>query len=82
MTGMEWHIESQDELPNNMGYMITIAEHTDSGHLTGAAITVPCETRLDETPVSTEEAIRDILRQVRMRIGEYLGYVDVSLSKN
>jgi hypothetical protein len=79
---MEWRIESQDELPNNMGYMITLAEHNESGHLTGAAVTVPCETRLDETPVSTEEAIRSILRQVRLRIGEYLGYEAVSLSEN
>ena len=79
---MEWRIESQDELPNNMGYMVTIAEFTDDGHLTGAAVTVPCETRLDEAPVSTEEAIRSILRQVRLRIGEYLGYESVSLSEN
>ena len=31
---MEWRIESQDELPNYMGYMVTIAEFTDGGHLT------------------------------------------------
>jgi hypothetical protein len=79
---MEWRIESQDELANNMGYMVTIAEFTDDGHLTGSAVTVPCETRLDEAPVSTEEAIRSILRQVRLRIGEYLGYEAVSLSEN
>ena len=80
--GMEWRIEIQDELPNNMGYMVTLAEHDDEGHLTGAAVTEPCETRLDEAPVSTEEAIRDILHQAWQRIGEYLGYETVQLSKN
>ena len=65
-----------------MGYMITLAENDDSGHLTGAAVTVPCESKLDDAPVSTEEAIRSILRQVRLRIGEYLGYEAVSLSEN
>jgi len=81
-TGMEWRIESQDELPKNAGYMITIAEYTDSGHLTGTAVTLACRSRLDEGPLSTEGAVRNILRQVRIRIGEYLGYESVSLSEN
>ena len=79
---MEWHIESQDELPKNAGYMITIAEYSDTGHLTGAAVTLPCRSKLDEAPVSMEEAVKDILRQVRARIGEYLGYESVPLSDN
>jgi hypothetical protein len=78
---MEWHIESQDELPNNAGYMITIAEYSDSGHLTGTAVTLPCRSQLDESSES-EEAIGNILRQVRIRIGEYLGYKPVPLSDN
>ena len=49
---MEWRIESQDELPNNAGYMVTIAEYNDSGHLTGAAVTLPCRSRLDEAPLA------------------------------
>ena len=79
---MEWRIESQDELPNNAGYMVTIAEYTDSGHLTGTAVTLACKCKLDEAPVSVEEAIKDILRQVRLRIGDYLGYETMSLSEN
>ena len=80
-TGMEWRIEP-GRIANNRGYMVTIAEYTDSGHLTGAAVTLPCRGKLDDSPVSTEEAIRSLLRQVRLRIGEYLGYEAVRLSEN
>lgn len=79
---MEWRIESQDALPSNAGYMVTIAEYNDGGHLTGTAVTLACRGRLDGGPASIDYAIKDILRQVRLRIGEYLGYESVPLSEN
>jgi hypothetical protein len=80
--GMEWRIEEQEELPNNAGYLVTVAEHDDGGHLTGLAITVPCSSKVNGDPRLTEEAIKGILRQVRIRVGKYLGYEPAPVSDN
>ena len=71
---MKWRIHSQDELPDTPGYLVTIAEYDDNGHLTGSAITVPCISQWDEDQVSEEEAVANILEPLLARIGEYLGY--------
>jgi hypothetical protein len=70
----KWRIHPQDELPDTPGYLVTIAEYDDGGHLTGTAITVPCIGQWDEDQVSEEEAVANILKPLLTRIGEYLGY--------
>jgi hypothetical protein len=72
--GMKWRIHSQDVLPDTPGYLVTIAEYDDAGHLTGTAITVPCIGKWDEDQVSEEEAVANILEPLLTRITGYLGY--------
>ena len=79
---MRWRIESQEELPNNAGYVVTVAEYGDGGHLTGLAITLPCSSKLNGDPLITEGAIKNILRQARKRIDKYLGHEPAPVSNN